>query len=108
MGTVERSLKKCSSVQYSSDSSSDSVEPGYILDTITGELRKRNCMDDFPTYVRQRYRNRWEALWATNRENRFKGEPIPGYEDGDSELDFSDFEEMKKERKGKKNKKRKL
>jgi hypothetical protein len=52
-------------------------------------------MDDCPNTKRKQYKRQWDELCGKDREVRG---PIEGYEEGDSELDFSDWENEKEQR----------
>jgi hypothetical protein len=67
----------------------------YLRDLITGRLRRRQKIDDFPHETRQRYKFKWDELRMKKREERGY---IDGYQEGDSELDFSEWEDAKEER----------
>jgi hypothetical protein len=85
-----------SSINTSQSTPHLNVRPGpYFRDLITGTLRKRQMMDDFPEKTRQRYRFKWDELRVRKREERGY---IEGYQSGDSELDFSEWEDAKRER----------
>jgi hypothetical protein len=74
----------------------DRVPSGYIRDLITGRLRKRQKIDDFPLEItRRKYKPVWDELRMKERRERGY---IEGYQLGDSELDFSEWEDAKKER----------
>jgi hypothetical protein len=77
------------------------LSPGEVRSPISGIVRKRQAMDDFPGNMRKHYRRQWEDLCAKDRGERGT---IDGYELGDSELELSDWEDAKERRR----KKRKL
>jgi hypothetical protein len=77
------------------DSMLSSVPEGHVRSPITGNIRKRQMMDDCPNTKRKQYKRQWDELCGKDREVRG---PIEGYEEGDSELDFSDWENEKEQR----------
>jgi hypothetical protein len=92
-----RDPESSTSSSYESDFDPELGLPqdGFIRDRITGRLRKRIKLDDFDSSMRTKYRQKWNELCGENREDRG---PIDGYEEGDSDLEFSDWEKAKKER----------
>jgi hypothetical protein len=95
----QKQKQKSSKSSHEWDSDSDAklnlLPPGFVRDPITGKIRKRRKMDDSTKCMRSRYRREWDELCGKEREDR---DVIDGYEEGDSDLDFSDWEEAKKER----------
>jgi hypothetical protein len=53
-------------------------------------------MDNYPDKRGKQYTCQWNELCAKDRKARG---PIEGYEEGNSEVDFSDWEDEKKSRK---------
>jgi hypothetical protein len=78
-----------------SSSISVSAQSSFVRSPITGKERARMMMDDFGDCMREKYRKKWDDLRCMAREDRGL---IVEYEEGDSDLDFSEWEEEKEKR----------
>ncbi len=71
------------------------IPDGHVKDLITGHIRKRISMDDFPENKKKMDEARWVGLMDISREQRGH---VDGYESGDSEFEFENWEAIKKVR----------
>lgn len=78
------------------------VPPGHIRDQISGHVRRRTMMDDFPSYQDRDLEERWywtcERLQKRSEQDRI--ENIWGYKDGDLKMEWEELKDSREGRAG--------